>query len=289
MLSITRIFVMTSKALASARRIDEVMQTPVEPQVFDKEQYPDRQTDAHILFDRVHFSYTGRADVLSDISFSLQHGQTLGIIGATGSGKSTLLSLIMRFYDVTGGAVYIDGQDTRTMDKEALHATLGVAMQNDFIINGTIEENIRFGRNISQEQVRRAASIAQAAPFIEALADGYAHMLTAKGTNLSGGQRQRILIARAIAGEPSLLLLDDSSSALDYRTDADLRTALRAHLRDTTTVVVAQRVSSVQHADLILVLDGGCIIGAGNHDALMESCEIYREISASQMGGALLE
>ncbi len=289
MLSITRIFVMTSKATASARRVDEVMRTPVEPQVLSRVQYPDLETDAHIVFDHVDFSYTGHANVLRNISFSLPHGKTLGIIGATGSGKSTLLSLIMRFYDVTSGAVYIDGHDTRTLDKEELHATLGVAMQNDFITNDTIAENIRFGRDISMEQITRAAKIAQAAPFIEALADGYEHMLTAKGTNLSGGQRQRLLIARAIAGEPALLILDDSSSALDYRTDADLRVALREQLADTTTVVVAQRVSSVQHADLILVLDGGCIIGAGKHDELLQSCEVYREISLSQMGGALLE
>ncbi|MBQ7337226.1 MAG: ABC transporter ATP-binding protein [Clostridia bacterium] len=289
MLSITRIFVITSKATASAKRIDEVMKTPIEPQIYSKQSYPDRDTNAHIVFDHVNFSYTGRTNDLTDINFSLPHGATLGIIGATGSGKSTLLSLLMRFYDVDSGAIYIDGQDTRTMEKGEINATLGVAMQNDFITNDTIAENIRFGRDISMEQVKRAARISQAAPFIEALEDGYEHMLTAKGTNLSGGQRQRLLIARAIAGEPSLLLLDDSSSALDYQTDANLRTAIREELTGTTTVVVAQRVSSVQHADLILVLEGGCIIGAGRHEELLATCDVYREISESQMGGALLE
>ena len=229
------------------------------------------------------------SNALYDIDFSLPHGATLGIIGATGSGKSTLLALLMRFYDVSRGAVYLDGRDVRTIPKEELHARMGVAMQNDFIINDTVEENIRFGRSISPEQIRRAANIAQAAEFIEELPDGYQHMLTAKGTNLSGGQKQRLLIARAIAGEPSLLILDDSSSALDYRTDANLRTAIRAELTGTTTVVVAQRVSSVQHADLILVLENGVVIGAGRHEQLLESCEVYREISLSQMGGALIE
>ncbi len=289
MLSITRIFVMTSKAAASAKRVSEVIDTPIEPIVCSKEQYPDKTTDAHIVFDHVSFSYNGTTDQLRDISFSLPHGGTLGVIGATGSGKSTLLSLLMRFYDVSSGAVYLDGQDVRTMEKGALNATLGVAMQNDFIMHDTVAENIRFGRDISTEQIKRAATVAQAAPFIEALEDGYEHMLTAKGTNLSGGQRQRLLIARAIAGEPSLLILDDSSSALDYQTDANLRAAIRQELAGTTTVIVAQRVSSVQHADLILVLEDGAIIGAGRHDELMQCCDVYREISESQMGGALLE
>lgn len=289
MLSITRIFVMSSKAVASAKRISEVIETPIEPTVCSKAQYPDRATDAHILFDHVSFSYNGRTDDLHDVDFSLPHGATLGIIGATGSGKSTLLSLMMRFYDVGAGAIYFDGQDVRTMEKGALNATIGVAMQNDFIMNDTVAENIRFGRDIPMEQIKRAATIAQAAPFIEALADGYEHMLTAKGTNLSGGQRQRLLIARAVAGAPSLLILDDSSSALDYQTDANLRSAIRSEMTDTTTVIVAQRVSSVQHADLILVLEDGKVIGSGTHEQLLLTCDVYREISESQMGGALLE
>jgi len=183
----------------------------------------------------------------------------------------------------------MDGRDIRTMTKDELHGNLGVVMQNDFIVRDTIAENIRFGRDISDEDIRRAARIAQADGFISELADGYDHVLTAKGTNVSGGQRQRILIARALAGHPHLLLLDDSSSALDYRTDADLRTAIRTELTDTTVVVVAQRVSSVQHSDLILVLDEGAVVGAGRHEELLETCDIYREISESQMGGGFLE
>ncbi len=289
MLSITRIFVMYSKSAASAERISEILNTPHEPTVHHEEQYPSKQTDAHITFDNVSFSYNGRCDDLKNISFSLPHGGTLGIIGATGSGKTTLLSCLMRFYDVSSGAVYMDGRDIRTMTKDELHGNLGVVMQNDFIVRDTIAENIRFGRDISDEDIRRAARIAQADGFISELADGYDHVLTAKGTNVSGGQRQRILIARALAGYPHLLLLDDSSSALDYRTDADLRTAIRTELTDTTVVVVAQRVSSVQHSDLILVLDEGAVVGAGRHEELLETCDIYREISESQMGGGFLE
>ena len=274
MLSITRIFVMYSKSAASAGRISEILNTPHEPTVYSEEQYSSKQTDDHITFDNVSFSYNGRRDDLKNISFSLPHGGTLGIIGATGSGKTTLLSCLMRFYDVSSGAVYMDGKDIRTMTKDELHGNLGVVMQNDFIVRDTIAENIRFGRDISDEDIRRAARIAQADGFIRELADGYDHVLTAKGTNVSGGQRQRILIARALAGHPHLLLLDDSSSALDYRTDADLRTAIRAELTDTTVVVVAQRVSSVQHSDLILVLDEGAVVGAGRHEELLQMCDI---------------
>jgi ATP-binding cassette subfamily B protein len=289
MLSITRIFVMFSKSSASAKRISEVLGAPIEPVVHGEETYPSCDTDAHVCFDHVSFSYNGRVPNLTDVSFALPQGGTLGVIGATGSGKTTLLSLLTRAYDTDEGAVYLDGRDIRTMDKQQIHGALGYVMQNDFIMNDTVAENIRFGRDISREDVEWAARIAQAHDFICALEDGYDYELTAKGTNLSGGQRQRVLIARAIAGRPRLLLLDDSSSALDYRTDADLRTAIREQLAGTTVVVVAQRVSSVQHADLILVLEEGKVIGAGRHDELIERCEIYREIRDSQMGGALLE
>ena len=165
----------------------------------------------------------------------------------------------------------------------------GVAMQHDFIVADTIRENIRFGRNISDEQIERAASIAQASSFIEAYEDGYDHHIDAKGANISGGQKQRLLIARAVAGQPKILILDDSSSALDYKTDSELRRAIGSELADTTTVIVAQRVSSVMSCDLILVIDEGRIIGAGDHEKLMQTCAVYSEISHSQMGGAILE
>ena len=195
----------------------------------------------------------------------------------------------MRFYDVSSGSVRIDGRDVRTLTRDELKNRFGAAMQNDFIFAGTVAENISFFRDIPQDRIERAARIAQADGFIEALPDGYAHELSSGGTNLSGGQRQRVLIARAIAGDPGILILDDSSSALDYGTDMKLRRAIASEMSGVTTVVVAQRVSSVMSCDLILVLDGGRIIGSGDHASLLRDCPVYREISDSQMGGAFLE
>ena len=227
--------------------------------------------------------------MLEDISFSLPRGGSLGIIGATGSGKTTLIKLLLRFYDVGSGCVRISGRDVRTIPKEELYGDLGIAMQHDFLYADTVEENIRFGRELSHEQIVRAAKIAQAHDFISAFPEGYEHMLSQKGTNVSGGQKQRILIARALAADPAILILDDSSSALDYKTDASLRVALQKEMSDTTLITVAQRVSSVKSCDLILVLDEGRIIGMGDHEHLLESCAEYREISNSQMGGAFVE
>ncbi|MBE6555787.1 MAG: ABC transporter ATP-binding protein [Ruminococcaceae bacterium] len=288
---ITRIFVQYTKSVASANRISEVIDTA---KAHDKGE-PLTQTEntpvddtRFIEFEGVSFSYNGRKNNLSDISFSLPRGGTLGIIGATGSGKTTLTALLMRFYDADSGEIRIGGKPLSYYDTATLRGMFGVVMQNDFISADTVAENIRFGRTISEESIRRAARLAQAAEFIEAFEDGYEHALTAKGTNLSGGQRQRVLIARALAGDPEILILDDASSALDYKTDANLRRAIREELH-TTTVVIAQRVSSVMHADHILVLDHGRVIGAGTHAQLMEQCSAYREISDSQMGGAFLE
>ena len=237
----------------------------------------------------MNFSYNGTKNNLTDIHFSLPKGKTLGIIGATGSGKSTVISLLMRFYDVGSGAIRIGGRDVRTIPADELHAMFGIAMQNDFIYADTIRENIRFGRNLTDEQIKRAAVMAQANDFIEAFDDGYEHMLSSKGTNVSGGQKQRLLISRALAGDPEILILDDSSSALDYKTDANLRAAITEGMKNTTTILVAQRISSIKHADLILVLDEGAIIGMGTHDQLLDNCDVYREISESQMGGAFVE
>lgn len=289
MIGITRIFVHSSKGIASMHRISEVVNTEEDIHVESEEKYPPRKTDAHIVFDNVSFSYLGKKDDISEISLSLGKGETLGIIGATGSGKSTLIQLLMRFYDVRDGAIYIGGKDIRTIPRDELRAKFGTVMQNDFIWRGSVTDNIDFGRELPAERIKRAAELAQAAEFIELFPEKYEHILNSKGTNVSGGQKQRLLIARALAGEPEILILDDSSSALDYRTDANLRRSIRENMGDTTTVVVAQRVSSVMNADLILVLDDGRIIGAGRHEELLESCDVYREISQSQIGGAFLE
>lgn len=287
MTAMTRIFVMSTKSIASANRIGEVLAAGDTSRKTDTPPRADGD-ERFIVFDDVCFSYNGKRDNLSHVSFTLPRGGTLGVIGATGSGKTTLIALLQRFYDIDSGSIRIGGEDIYAMDRERLHKMFGVVMQNDFIVADTVAENIRFGRDVKEEDIRRAARLAQANDFIEAFADGYEHSLTAKGTNVSGGQRQRILIARALAASPEILVLDDASSALDYKTDANLRRAIREELH-TTTVIVAQRVSSVRHADHILVLDHGKVIGAGTHEQLLQGCPAYREISESQMGGAFLE
>ena len=287
MIVINRIFIMTTKCIASANRIETVMHAPTE--LSPEDGGLPLPTKDHIVFENVSFSYNGEQNDLEDISFSLPRGGTLGIIGATGSGKSTLLRLLLRNYDPSEGKIYINGHDVRGMQHEQLCAMFGTAMQNDFVYADSVRENICFGREISDEDLSLALRVAQAEEFVSAFPEGVEHALTSKGTNVSGGQRQRLLIARALAGKPEILILDDASSALDYKTDAALRRDLRTHFAGTTTVVVAQRVSSVMHADLILVLDEGKIIGKGTHEQLLETCSVYREIRDSQMGGALLE
>jgi len=289
MIGITRVFVNASKGMASAQRISEVIDTEPDLSVADEVIYPVTETDAHISFDNVSFSYLGVSDNVSDVSLELRRGQTLGIIGATGSGKTTLIQLLMRFYDVREGAVRIDGRDVRTISHDELNSKFGVVMQNDFIYAGSIRENIDFGRGLSDGQIERAARLAQAEEFILGYEDGYDHILNSKGTNLSGGQRQRLLISRALAGSPEILVLDDSSSALDYKTDAKLRRAIKEGMDGVTTVVVAQRVSSVMNSDIIIVMDGGRVIGKGTHDELLRDCDVYREISDSQIGGAIID
>ena len=289
MMSVTRMFVMYSKSSASAKRIEEVLKTEEDLTVKSETEYPSIKTDAHITFENVFFSYKGKRNNLENINLSVPRGGSLGIIGATGSGKSTLVKLLIRFYDVTGGAIRINGRDIRTIHREKFFEMFGIAMQHDFLYADTVEENIKFGRKLSHEDIVRAAKIAQADDFINAFPEGYEHMLSQKGTNVSGGQKQRILIARAVAANPDILILDDSSSALDYKTDAALRRALAENMTKTTVVTVAQRVSSVKNCDVILVLDEGRIIGLGTHDELMEKCPEYKEISDSQMGGAIVE
>lgn len=289
MMALSRMFVMYTKCSASARRISEVLNAPEDLVVQSEADYPAKSTDAHIEFEDVSFSYLGRRDNMEHISFSLPKGGSLGIIGATGSGKSTLVKLLMRFYDVGSGSIRINGRDVRTIPRDEFYAMFGAAMQYDFLYADTIEENIKFGRDLTHEQVVEAAVTAQADDFITGFADGYGHMLAQKGTNISGGQKQRLLIARAVAAKPEILVLDDSSSALDYKTDAALRCALKERVTEATVVTVAQRVSSIKDCDLILVLEDGAIIGAGDHEHLMATCPEYKEISDSQMGGAFVE
>jgi len=280
MLGITRIFVMWSKGEASAKRVAQVLATEkdleIQPAVEAEENAP------HIEFRDVSFSYTGIGRNIDRLSFTLQRGQTLGILGPTGSGKSTIVNLLMRLYDPDEGAVLIDGRDLKTIPPEELRSKFGVVFQNDFVTEGTVADNIRFFRDLPEDDLHRAARDAQAS-FIEEKGGMDAEVVV-RGNNLSGGQKQRLLIARALAANPEILVLDDASSALDYQTDADLRRALRQGYRNTTTVLIAQRVSSLRHADLILVLQDGDVIGAGTHEELLHSCEEYRTIAHTQMG-----
>ena len=281
MMGVTRIFVMWAKGEASAKRIGEVLETPEDLLVLPQEE--PEENAPHIEFRNVSFSYTGVGKNLEDLSFRLEHGQTLGILGATGSGKSTVLNLLMRLYDADSGQVLMDGQDIRTIAPETLREKFGVVFQNDFVTAGDIAGNIRFFRDLDDAALERAAEHAQA-EFIKKREGGMQADVVVRGNNISGGQKQRLLIARALAANPEILVLDDSSSALDYATDAALRRALRENYRNTTTVLVAQRISSLRHADLILVLDDGAVIGMGDHEQLMQTCEEYRIIAQTQMG-----
>ncbi|MBR2971803.1 MAG: ABC transporter ATP-binding protein [Clostridia bacterium] len=287
MMSLSRMFVMYTKCAASANRIASVMECESELGITEDDSNGDESY--HISFENVTFSYLGKKDNVKNVSFKLKRGERLGIIGATGSGKSTVLRLLMRFYDADSGTVRINGKDVRSYTPEERTRMFGVVFQNDFIYADTVEENIRFGRDITRDEIIEAAKLAQAHEFISALPKGYSNEVATAGTNLSGGQKQRLLISRALAGHPEILILDDSSSALDYKTDSNLRRALSEALPESTVITVAQRVSSVKNCDLILVIEDGEIIGSGTHDELMESCTEYKEISDSQMGGAFLD
>ena len=281
MIGVTRIFILWSKGEASAKRIADVLEEPEDLQILPSEEKQE-QKPAHIEFRNVSFSYTGVGVNLHGISFRLEYGKTLGILGPTGSGKSTLVNLLTRQYDPDSGTVLIGGEDIRKIEYDRLRKKFGIVFQNDFIAEGTIGENVRFFREIGEDALERAVRTAQA-EFVWEKEGGMDAEVAVRGNNLSGGQKQRLLIARALAAEPEILILDDASSALDYQTDAQLRRALRENYRNTTTVVVAQRVSSLRHADLILVLEDGKVIGEGNHQQLMENCEEYRVIAHTQM------
>ncbi len=283
-MSLNRIFMMASKATASANRIDHVLQMqdnqPILPVDTNK---TDRKEQ--IIFDHVTFSYNKTDEkCLYDIDFALKKGESLGIIGATGSGKTSIINLLMRFYDCDEGTIYIDGQDIRTYSKQELRKKFGVVFQNDIIFADTLYENISFGRNLAENDVRQAAASAHIADFIEGLDEGYQYKADIKGANLSGGQKQRVLVSRAIADYPEILILDDSSSALDYKTDAALRHAIQTDYKDSTLIMVAQRVSSIMKLDHIIVLDNGKMIGYGTHEELLMNCPTYNEIYQAQMG-----
>lgn len=302
-MGLNRIFMMMSKANASAHRIAAVVGTQDELVPVPAEEAAATAREEYIVFENVAFSY-GKSDhpaeetdasrekfdglerqkCLENIDFAVKKGGSLGIIGATGCGKTTIINLLMRFYDADEGHIFIGGKDVRSYDKDELHRLFGVVFQNDVIFADSLQENISFGRDVTMEELEKAAGDAMAREFIENYEDTYEHKAVVRGANLSGGQRQRVLIARALAAAPQILVLDDSSSALDYKTDAALRRAIREHHGDTTTIIIAQRVSSIMGLDEIIMLDEGRIIGYGTHEELLECCVMYREIYRTQMG-----
>ena len=299
-MGLNRIFMMLSRANASARRIAGVVETEevLTPVRDEDAAHTDRK--GFIIFDHVTFSYDSAAEeakdshlsfagdsrqkCLEDIDFTIPRGGSLGIIGATGAGKTSIINLLMRFYDPQEGHVFVDGRDVRTYDADELHRRFGVVFQNDVIFADTIRENVTFGRDVPEDRLQQAAEHAMAREFVEAYDDAYDHQAVIHGANFSGGQKQRLLIARALAAHPEILILDDSSSALDYRTDAELRRAIREHHGEATTIVIAQRVSSIMSLDQVIVLDEGKIIGKGTHEELLRTCRVYREIYETQMG-----
>ena len=285
-LMLSMVAVMLPRAGVAADRIDEVIKTPAA--IHDPaapKALPEGGTKGVVAFNDVSFRYPGSdEDALEHISFTAKPGQTTAIIGSTGCGKSTLLNLIPRFYDVSEGSVTIDGVDVRDMSQAQLHDQLGYVPQKGVLFSGTIDSNLKFGGDhITDADVRRAAEIAQATEFISAKPEGYNAPIAQGGSNVSGGQKQRLSIARAIAKHPQIYLFDDSFSALDYKTDVVLRRALKAQTDNATVIIVAQRISTVLHANQILVLDEGRIVGKGTHAQLMESCPEYQEIARSQL------
>ena len=283
-LMLTMMSIMMPRAGVAAERIDEVVRTkstitdPKEPVAME-------QCEGVIAFHHVNFRYPGATeDVLSDIDFVAEPGKTTAIIGSTGCGKSTLVNLLPRFYDVTGGEITLDGTDIRKYTLQDLREHIGFVPQKGILFSGTIASNLRFGaEDASDEQIREAAEIAQATEFIDSKQDGYESAIAQGGSNVSGGQKQRLAIARAIAKNPKIYVFDDSFSALDMKTDAALRRALETKTEHTTVIIVAQRISTILHADQILVLDDGKIVGKGTHEELLHNCEVYEQIARSQL------
>ena len=283
-LMLTAMSIMLPRAAVAAERIDEVIRT--ESSIEDAKNPEElREHKGVIRFSHVSFRYPGaEADVLEDIDFTAEPGKTTAIIGSTGCGKSTLVNLIPRLYDVTGGSVTLDGQDIRNIRMEDLREEIGFVPQKGVLFSGTIASNLRFGkRDASDEEIKEAAAIAQAADFIEEKQEKYDSDIAQGGSNVSGGQKQRLAIARAIAKQPKIYVFDDSFSALDLKTDAALRKALASKVKDSTVIIVAQRISTILHAEQILVLDDGKIVGKGTHEELLKNCETYQQIARSQL------
>ncbi len=280
---ITMVSIMLPRAMVSVDRLQEILDS--KPVITQPEQPESpRKHTGRLVFDHVSFQYPGAEDyALRDVSFTAEPGQTTAIIGSTGSGKSTLLNLIPRFYDVTEGAITLDGVDLRDMDLTALRDELGYVPQKAVLFSGTIGSNICYAGDVTPEQMRQAAEVAQSEDFIEEKEQGYDSPIAQGGSNVSGGQKQRLSIARAVASRPRVYLFDDSFSALDYQTDARLRKALAESAGDTAVVIVGQRIATVMHADKIIVLKDGQIDGVGTHEELLRSCETYREIAVSQL------
>ena len=283
-LMLTMMSIMLPRAAVAADRIDEVIQT--ESSIHDAKE-PEKVTTHNgvVKFSHVNFKYPGaEEDVLHDIDFTAEPGQTTAIIGSTGCGKSTLVNLIPRLYDVTDGSITLDGKDIRNITMSDLRDEIGFVPQKGVLFSGTIASNLRFGKDdATDEEIKKAAEIAQATEFIEAKDDKYESAIAQGGSNVSGGQKQRLAIARAIAKDPKIFIFDDSFSALDLKTDAALRKALAENVKDSTVIIVAQRISTILHAEQILVLDDGKIVGKGTHEELLKSCEVYQQIAKSQL------
>ncbi|NBJ14223.1 MAG: ABC transporter ATP-binding protein [Dehalobacter sp. 4CP] len=284
MLMLAMMFIMVPRSQAAAVRINEVLETV--PEIEDAKDLKDTFTGkGYVEFKDVTFSYHGAEEpAIRDISFAARPGEITAIIGSTGSGKSTLINLIPRFYDVDSGSVLIDGVDVRDISQENLRQKIGFVPQKAVLFSGTIAENIQFGsKQATEEEIQHAAEVAQAAEFITKMDGGYDHVIAQGGTNVSGGQKQRLAIARALVRKPEIYIFDDSFSALDFKTDARLRAALKQEIAEATVLIIAQRVGTVMDADRIIVLDNGQIAGIGKHKELLNSCEVYREIVSSQL------
>ena len=290
-LMITMISIMLPRAAVSAERIDEILKT--DPEIRDKQnaRAVPLKGKGEIRFNHVSFRYPNAdEDVLEDIDFTAKPGETTAIIGSTGSGKSTLVQLIPRLYDVTKGSITMDGVDIRDLTQHDLREEIGYVPQKGVLFSGTIASNLRFGaEDAADQQIAEAARIAQAADFIEEKPEKYDSPIAQGGTNVSGGQKQRLSIARAIAKNPKVYVFDDSFSALDYKTDIALRKALKSAVAESTVIIVAQRISTIIHAEKILVLDEGRIVGMGTHEELLKDNEVYRQIAMSQLSAKELE